>query len=208
LKGRYSGYTIERISDEALDILKILITKEDDADYEHAFNALICVCMGSIKPCKCIFPNTYIVQLGRETHEFDVIAYTNEKKCIIIESTRGFDKKVDKIDETYTWHFKKAVFRKWMVEKIYKLECKLIYISLKSFLCQSEGSSKPSLPKELEEEANKLDNSDNNGLISNLLREDDSIHILEFPEHILQSLSKENIINSVYREITNKLNQI
>ncbi len=206
LRGKYSGYTIERISDEALEVLKILITKEDDADYENAFNALLCVCLASIRPCEFIFPNTYVVDLGRDTHEFDVIAGTNEKKCIIIESTRGFDKKVDKIDESYTWHFKKALFRKWMLEKIYNIECKLIYISLKKFLY--EASSKLSLPKEPEEEANSLDESDNNGLISKLLKvEDQSISIIEFSEEILQSLNKENIINSVYNKIYSVLNQ-
>ncbi|MEQ9486200.1 hypothetical protein [Coleofasciculus sp. F4-SAH-05] len=59
LNGNNIGYILEDISSEALEILTILITKEDDADYENAFNALICVCLGSIKPCKLIFPNTY-----------------------------------------------------------------------------------------------------------------------------------------------------
>ena len=206
LKGDNIGYILEDISSEALEILTILITKEDDADYENAFNALICVCLGSIKPCKFIFPNTYITELGRDTHEFDVFACTNEDKYIIVESTRGFDKKVDNIDESYTWHFKKAVFRKWMVEKIYSIECKLVYISLKEVL--SGSSSKPSLPEELNEEAAILDESRDNELISKLLQvEGNNISIIDFNENTLMSLNKEKIINSVYNEIYKKLSE-
>ena len=133
-----------------------------------------------------------------------VFACTNEDKYIIVESTRGFDKKVDNIDESYTWHFKKAVFRKWMVEKIYSIECRLVYISLKELA--SGSSSKPSLPKELDEEATILDESRENELISKLLQvEGDNISIIDFNKNILMSLNKEKIINSVYNKIYQKL---
>ncbi|MEQ9486201.1 hypothetical protein [Coleofasciculus sp. F4-SAH-05] len=55
-----------------------------------------------------------------------------------------------------------------MVEKIYSIECKLVYISLKELF--SGSSSKPSLPEELNEEATILDESRDNKLISKLLQ--------------------------------------
>jgi|GEM_PF-4535494 len=204
LKGKNIGYAFEDISNDTSEILKILITKEDDANYENAFNSLICVLLGSIKPCKFIFPNTYITELGRDTHEFDVLACTNENKYIIVESTRGFDKKQDNIEETYTWHFKKAIFRKWMIEKIYNIECKLFYLSLKEVL--SGNSSKISLPEELNQEANSLNESQDNALISKLLQlENSNISIIDFSENLLMSLNKEKIINSVYKKIYQNL---
>jgi len=204
LKGKNIGYVLEEISNDTLEVLKILITKEDDADYENAFNSLICVLLGSIKPCKFIFPNTYIIELGRDTHEFDIFACTNEDKYIIVESTRGFDKKLDNIDETYAWHFKKALFRKWMIEKIYNIDCKLIYLSLKANLFRS--SSNLSLSEEFNQEANSLNESQDNALISKLLQvEDKNISIIDFPEDILMSLNKEKIIASVYNKIYQNL---
>jgi len=113
-------------TDKAKQILSILITKEDDFIYESAFNALISVYPGTLEYLDMIFPNTYITELGKKTHEFDILLGTHDKKCIVVETTRGFDKETDKIDETYTWHFKKALFRKWMIEKIYNVECRLI----------------------------------------------------------------------------------
>jgi len=204
VKGKNIGYVLEEISNDTLEVLKILTTKEDDADYENAFNSLICVLLGSIKPCKFIFPNTYITELGRDTHEFDVFACTNEDKYIIVESTRGFDKKLDNIDETYTWHFKKALFRKWMIEKIYNIDCKLIYLSLKENLFRS--SSNLSLSEDFTQEANSLNESQDNALISKLLQvEDKSISIIDFPEDLLMSLNKEKIITSVYNKIYQNL---
>jgi len=198
------GYAFEEISNDALEVLKILITKEDAANYENAFNSLICVLLGSIKPCKFIYPNTYIIELGKDTHEFDVLACTNENKYIVIESTRGFDKKLDNIDETYTWHFKKALFRKWMVEKIYNIDCKLIYLSLKDNL--SVSSSKLPIPEGLNQEANSLNESQDNSLISKLLQlENPNISIIDFSEDLLMSLNKEKIITSVYNKIYQNL---
>ncbi|EDX76473.1 hypothetical protein MC7420_4729 [Coleofasciculus chthonoplastes PCC 7420] len=91
-----------------------------------------------------------------------------------------------------------------MVEKIYSIECKLVYISLKEL--SSGSSSKPSLPEELNEEATILDESRDNKLISKLLQlEGSNISIIDFNENLLMSLNKEKIINSVYNKIYQKL---
>lgn len=72
-EGKYINIIlIEKISPKAQEVLDALITAEDDPVYEEAFNALLAVYIGSIMPLEIIYPNTYIIELGRHTHEFDI----------------------------------------------------------------------------------------------------------------------------------------
>lgn len=153
------------LSAPAQKILDTLITQEDDAIYEAAFNALLAVYIGSQKPLEFIFPNTYIIELGRHTHEFDIFCGLNPSDCLIIETTRGFAKDYDRIEESYTWHFKKAIFRKWMVEKLYQVKCQLWYITLQGQF-EEEDASK-TLPEELKEEQEVIESS--NKLLETIL---------------------------------------
>jgi len=138
------------ISMPAQTILNALLTQEDDIVYEGAFNALIAVYLGSLHPLEWLFPNTYIVELGRYTHEFDVLCGIKYPQCLIIETTRGFTKEHDNIEESYTWHFKKAIFRKWMLEKLYQVHCQLWYITLQGKFIPD--TMPDALPAELEAE--------------------------------------------------------
>jgi hypothetical protein len=122
----------EQLSPATKAVLEILLIKDDDAVYEYAFNSLLCVYIGSLLPLKIIYPNTYIVDLGDKSHEIDIFFASNDKNAFLIETTRGFAKEKENVLDTHSWHFKKAVFRKWMIEKFYGLDCKLCYLTLRS----------------------------------------------------------------------------
>ncbi len=169
----------EDISPKAQEVLNVLITAEDDPVYEEAFNALIAVYIGSLMPLEFIFPNTYIIELGRHTHELDIFCGVQYPECIIVETTRGFTKEFDNIRESYAWHFKKAIFRKWMLEKLYHVKCQLWYITLQG---QFQGETSPDeLPDELKEEQDVIEST--NKLFDAVLDyERDGIHIIDLGE--------------------------
>jgi hypothetical protein len=124
------SYT-NKLPNKVCQILDILVTDEGDGAIEHAFNALLSVFIASNFFLNFIFPNTYIVELGRKTHEIDICLGKDPQTCIIFETTRGFNKEADEIDESYSWHLKKALFRKWAIDKLFNTNCILIYITLR-----------------------------------------------------------------------------
>lgn len=206
--GRYLNFALtDEVSEKAWAILALLITDEADVVYEYIFNALIAVYLGSIKPLDFIYPNTYITELGRDTHEFDVILGTPDKKCAIIETTRGFDKKVDEIDETYTWHFKKALFRKWMLEKLYGVECKLCYITLKK-LVRLEANITIHTDETLSSEIPNIDESYNPLIAKVLAQEKDRVQIIELEEYFKNALTIQEIDKLLQEELMDKLCQV
>jgi hypothetical protein len=191
-------------TDKAKQILSILITKEDDFIYESAFNALISIYLGTFEYLDMIFPNTYITELGKKTHEFDILLGTHDKKCIVVETTRGFDKETDNIDETYTWHFKKALFRKWMIEKIYNVECHLCYLTLKEL---TDSAPKEAVPEELSDETD--DTSETNPLISKLLEmEGNKLQIIDLGAAFKNSFNEEELDSLLMNEIVEKLKEL
>jgi len=192
-------------SEKAKELFNILITNEDDQNYENAFNALIAIYLGTLAQLMFIYPNTYIIELGRKTHEIDIILGTEDKKCIIVETTRGFDKESDKIEETYMWHFKKALFRKWMIEKIYNIECRLCYITLKGLtdFVQAEP-----LPEELSAEIQ--DNLyEKNPLLDKLREyEKDKLLILNLGTSLKKSFNEQELSNLLKTELIDKLSDL
>ena len=197
----------DEVSEKASGILDILITDEADVVYEYSLNALIAVYIGSIKPLDFIYPNTYITELGRDTHEFDIILGTPDKKCAIVETTRGFDKKIDEIDETYTWHFKKALFRKWMLEKLYGIECKLCYITLKN-LVRLEADITIQTDETLSSEIQNIDESGNLLIATVLEYEQDSVKILELEEYFKNALTMQEIDKVLQEQLIEKLGDV
>jgi hypothetical protein len=154
LKGQFINFSvIDGVSDKAKAVLEILLPKEEDAAYEEAFNSLLCIYIGMMTPLKVIYPNTYVVDLGEKSHEIDIYFETSDNNCFMIETTRGFTKDKDKIDDTYSWHFKKAVFRKWLLEKFYpEINCKLCYLTLQTSEILTEQPVENTLPSVLQEE--------------------------------------------------------
>lgn len=195
---------IDPKSDKAKIILNMLITKEDDRIYENAFNALIAVYLGTIENLLLIYPNTYIVELGRKTHEFDILLVTHDRKCIIFETTRGFDKDLDKVNETYTWHFKKALFRKWMIEKLYNIDCRICYLTLKEL---TRFIPKEAVPEELSDD--DIGVSDTNPLISRILeKEKNKIQIIDLGLTLKNSFNEKELDAVLMNEIVARLKQL
>lgn len=192
------------ISPTTQQILDVLITKEDDPVYEEAFNALIAVYIGSLKPLEFIFPNTFITELGTRTHEIDIFCGFQYPDCIIVETTRGFSKEHDNIEESYAWHFKKAIFRKWMIEKLYNVKCKLWYITLQG---KSEKVALHDvLPDELREEKEIIESS-NKLLESVLSHEKESIQIIDLGE-FRNTLSIQEIGELLNTKLFDKIQQL
>jgi hypothetical protein len=205
-RGEYFDFfPLGETSEKAREILNTMITGEANFyDYENGFNAMIAVYLGRLQPLDFIYPNTYIVELGKKTHEFDILLGTQNKKCVIIETTLGFNKEIDGVDESYTWHFKKALFRKWMVEKLYQVECVLYYITLKAFN-RLAGVSTPPIPDTLSENFSNLSES-SNLLIEKLLEhEGDAVQILDLGKHFEKALNIKKIDNILQKELIDKV---
>ena len=126
------------------NILNNLIDSgEEIVASDGLFNSLIAVYIATRLCFKFLYPNTYIVELGKDTHEIDIFGGAldnNKTKYLMIESTLGFLRK--KIEgesrDTHMEHFKKAVFKKWAIEKIFNVDVSLIYISVVCTLQTSE----------------------------------------------------------------------
>jgi hypothetical protein len=208
-RGQYLDFSpMGETSEKVQEILDTIITREGHfGDYENGFNAMIAVYLASLQAIDFIYPNTYIVELGENTHEFDILLGTQDKKCVIIETTLGFDKEINGVDETYTWHFKKALFRKWMIEKLYHLECVLCYVTLKGFERKTVFSTPP-VPDTLPESSpNSLDSS--NPLIDNILEQEGvSVQILDLGEHLKNALNIQEIDKLLQDELIEKLKNI
>lgn len=219
VRGDFCDYAfIEPETDDAKQIIEALVTKESDEIYEECFNALIAIHLASFKYTSLVFPNTYITDLGNDTHEIDVIMKTQNGLYIIVETTRGFNKDVDGVDESYSWHFKKAVFRKWLIEKFFDVECKLFYLTLKSF---GRSSEKSEVATELANELSQLDSDNNpehldgsdrsltgNKLIDVLLEKDPNIRLLDLGRSLGQSLDADQLANLLQNQLIDKLQSL
>ncbi len=167
-RGSFLSLAVAECSSGAVEeMLYALASPDRDDVYEQAFNALIAVYLGSLAPLKFVWPNTYITELGRDTHELDIFLRTESGIYVMLETTRGFDKGADGIEDTYTWHFKKAVFRKWLVERVYGIACRLCYLTLGSL---GEGQAdRQALPDVLGYQSGLLSNN-GNALIDQIAR--------------------------------------
>lgn len=126
---------------KALDVINKLVPP-DNARTEikdELINSFLAIIVSSIMCFKAIYPNTYIVELGRNTHEFDIFGiglFDNKKIYMIMETTTGWfsiDREYKQLShrgDTHTWHFKKAVMKKWAIEKIFSIDTFLFYLSL------------------------------------------------------------------------------
>lgn len=142
---------VDELDEDVANLLNTLLTGGDKSKvYEYAFNTLVAIYISSMARLEFVYPNTYIVELGNNSHEIDIFLGTCDKECIMVETTRGSDKETDRIDESYAWHFKKALFRKWLVERIYEIDVRLIYITVKGHWLLNQQEQAP--PDELEEE--------------------------------------------------------
>ena len=200
----------EDISENAANIVETLVVKEDEQTYELLFNSLLAIYLGSLEYLKVIFPNTYITELGRKTHELDICLETQHGKYAIVETTRGFDKEADRLEtETYSWHFKKSIFRKWMIDKLYQTECLLCYITLKNL--DSGENRERKLPDELSEETKDLESSEGS---KNLLKEKilafekNTIKIVELEDYLQSALTFEEIKKVLQKNLIDKLTKI
>lgn len=203
-KGEFLNLSlIDNVSVKANELLATLITKEGDDVYEASFKALLAVYLGSLRPLDFIYPNTYISELGRDTHEIDILLGWQNKECLMIETTRGFDKQTDKIDETYLWYFKKSLFRKWILEKLYSVQCTLSYITLKSLGQQPKRS--PNFSGQLLDESQSTLDSPNQLIEKILQHEGETIHLINLEEHFKRSLTIEEIGYRLKEEVLEKL---
>jgi hypothetical protein len=199
--GKYLNICITpQISDKAKSLYNDLITSEGDKVSDYAFNALVAIYLGSINPLRAIYPNTYIVDLGKKTHEIDILALSSTEsgaKCIMIETTRGFDIERDGSNESYSWHFKKALFKKWMIEKIYNIPCSLGYITLKKIIDNHIVQS--DLPIELAEEVR----ANNQTPLWEKLRqtESDNVIIIDLSNYLCNPLNIDQIGEVLNREL-------
>jgi hypothetical protein len=205
LKGQFINLClINKIADKARTVLEILLSKEEDAAYEEAFNSLLCIYIAMITPLKVIYPNTYIVDLGEKSHEIDIIFQTTDNNYFLIETTRGFAKDKEKIDDTYSWHFKKAVFRKWLLEKFYpSVNCKLCYITLQTSEIVLQTSLENNIPSVLAEE---LKETQKINLTQKIIdKEEGSILLLSLAK-LAQPLPLSDLGNLLDQELIQKLN--
>jgi len=146
-KGR-TGIGINiNVGDISKDLIQNMIGGEKEQlrkKGEEFFNSLIALYLSSFHYFDLIFPNTYITDLDKNTHELDIfgsILSDNEKgrKYIMLETTTGAFNKLSKIEDdfeyskiSHSWHFKKSVFKKWAIEKLYGIEIGLVYVTLKN----------------------------------------------------------------------------
>jgi len=129
--------------DKSKPYIEDLLSNDREMFANHAeelFNSSIALYLGSLFLFEFLFPNTYIVALGRKTHELDLFGCINhegERKYLLIETTIGYFKKfTDEGKEVYdrdshNWHFKKAIFKKWTLEKIFSVDINLIYVTVR-----------------------------------------------------------------------------
>jgi hypothetical protein len=204
LKGQFINFSvINKVSDNAKAILEILLSKEDDATYEEAFNSLLCIYIGMMTPLKVIYPNTYVVDLGDKSHEIDIMFQTSDNSYFMIETTRGFAKDKEKIEDTYSWHFKKAVFRKWLLEKFYpEINCKLCYLTLQTTENLTEKPTSNAVPSVLQEEINETQNVN----LSQKIIEQEGGNILFLSlNRLTQSLALDELESLLHEELLEKL---
>jgi hypothetical protein len=204
LKGQFINFSvINKVSDKAKAILEILLSKEDDATYEEAFNSLLCVYIGMMTPLKVIYPNTYVVDLGDKSHEIDIYFETINNECFMIETTRGFAKDKEKIDDTYSWHFKKAVFRKWLLEKFYpEINCKLCYLTLQTTENLIAKPIPNAVPSVLQEEINETQNVN---LTQKIIEQEQGNILFLSLDRLTQSLDLAELESLLHEELLEKL---
>ncbi len=181
IKGR--GIDIHIKSAETNSILQSLLHHNEEillSRAEELFNSLIAIYISSHLNgkgfCfKFLYPNAYIKEIksnSNDTHEIDIlgcITKNNENIYIMIETTSGyFKKESDRCEcekETHNWHFKKAIFKKWAIEKIFKIKINLIYITIRKL-------------NSIEDE-----NTEKDIFIEKILQEDPSIQIVSWLPH-------------------------
>ena len=131
-------YSSEKILTELITIKEETFLQKP----EQLFNAFLAVYIASNFCFDFIYPNTYIVELGKRTHELDIFGCVINKskpKYLLIETTLGFfkkegnEKEITSINkDSHNWHFKKAIMKKWALEKIFDKKIGLVYISIRS----------------------------------------------------------------------------
>jgi len=151
------------------DILSKLIPNEDIINFEEIINSLIAIYIASIFEekdlwFKFLYPNAYIKELGERTHEIDIIGRIvgkniNKKLYLVIETTLGYFKErnenIDIYDITsHNWHFKKAIFKKWAIERIFNVEIHLIYLTIRNLKSLEDSSKDKFLEKILDIDKN------------------------------------------------------
>jgi len=175
----------EKCDDTTSDVLKNLITEEkDDVLHEGLFNAMLCIYIGSMKPLRVIYPNTSIMELeGKKSLEFDILFEDENEKFYMIEITRGVDKSLEEISDSYKWHFKKALFKKWAIEKIYDItNCEIIYITI----------------NELQRDK----------LIDEILKRDSKIYLIELKENFQKPITYADIKEILNQGLIDRLESI
>jgi hypothetical protein len=204
LKGQFINFSIiDKVSYQAKAVLEILLSKEDDATYEEAFNSLLCIYIGTMTPLKVIYPNTYVRDLGDKSHEIDIYFETINNECFMIETTRGFAKDKEKIDDTYSWHFKKAVFRKWMLEKFYpEINCKLCYLTLHTTENLGDQPAQNAPSSFLQEEINDAKNV---SLTQKIIEQERGNILFLSLGRLTQSLALSELESLLHEELLEKL---
>ena len=109
---------------------------------EEFFNSLVALYLSSFHYFDFIFPNTYITEF-KNTHEIDIFGSVLSEdgkswKYLMVETTTGAFNELNTLQNdfeysnmSHNWHFKKSIFRKWAIEKLYDIEVGLVYVTLK-----------------------------------------------------------------------------
>jgi len=152
-----SGIDIRINSNKSKSAMEKLISGDKEIFISHSeefLNSLIAIYMASYFCFEFLYPNTYIVNLSKKkkTHELDIIGCVinneNKKRYIMVETTLGYFKKRNKDgnfaydEDSHNMHFKKAIFKKWAIEKIFGIEVGLLYLSIRELSTVENGNEK------------------------------------------------------------------
>lgn len=118
-----------------------MIPSEEEALYkrvEELFNSLLALSLAEDFCFHFLYPNAYIEELGGNSHELDIVGGYFKGKipyCLLVEITSGkylkrFSRDVEFFPESALLHFKKTVFKKWIIERKFEIQTKLAYITL------------------------------------------------------------------------------
>lgn len=118
---------------------KLVSSNEEVVASDGLFNSLMAIYLASEFCFKFLYPNTYIVNLGKKTHEIDILGRLfrdetdSEGIYLLVETTLGFLKQKREnsfLKGGHNDHFKKAIFKKWAIERIFDIKTGLIYITI------------------------------------------------------------------------------
>lgn len=199
------------ISKKASGIITYLIESANDTECEAGFNALISIYLGSMAEMIFIYPNTSIKELGgSDTHELDIFLCLNSTKCVLIETTRGFDKEIDKIEVNYAQHLKKAIFHKWAIEHVFKMEVCLCYITLADHtVYHPEISPSPMLPELQKEIVEAKQKQTGDGLFNRIVDcEKGGVEIISLASSFKNAVSLNEIKGILENDLLRRLKTI